>query len=61
MGIGPSKNFIQAATERMKKKGTIGSYGKASPGKIARDKAKGGLMAKKATFAQNMANIARNK
>lgn len=59
--IGPSKNFIQSATDRMKQKGTIGSFGKATPTKIAAGKAKGGLMKKKAVFAQNMKNIAQKR
>lgn len=60
-GIGPSKNWIQSATERMKRKGTIGAFGKATPGKIAHAKAAGGLQKKRAIFAQNMKNISRGK
>ena len=53
--------WIQAATERMKQKGTLGSFGKATESKIAAAKAKGGLMKKKAVFAQNVKRIARRK
>lgn len=51
--------WIQKATEKMKEKGTLGSFGKATPKKIAAAKKEGGKMAKKAVFAQNMAKIAR--
>lgn len=51
-------NFIQAATDKMKKKGTLGSFGKATPSKIAHAKAEGGKMEKKAVFAENMKKIA---
>lgn len=50
----PSKFWIQTATARMKKKGTLGSFGKATASKIAKGKAEGGLMKKKAIFAQNV-------
>lgn len=53
--------FIQKAVERMEEKGTVGSFGPATPGKIARAKAKGGKAAKKAIFAENMKRIARRK
>ena len=53
-----SGKWIQAATERMKEKGTVGSFGKATPKKIARMKRKGGLSEKKAVFADNMRKIA---
>ena len=53
--------FIQKATERMAEKGTLGSFGKATPGKIARAKAHGGKEAKKAIFAENMKKIARRR
>lgn len=51
-------NFIQKAVAKMKAKGTIGSFGKATPKKIAAGKKAGGKMAKKAVFAQNMKAIA---
>lgn len=53
------KKFIQKATDRMAEKGTIGSFGKATPSKIERAKEHGGVEAKKAVFADNMRKIAR--
>lgn len=50
--------WIQKATAKMKKKGTLGSFGKATPKKIAAAKKKGGKAEKKAIFAQNMKKIA---
>ena len=50
--------WIQKATARMKKKGTLGSFGKATAKHIASAKKKGGKMKKKAIFAQNMKRIA---
>ena len=50
--------WIQKATAKMKKKGTLGSFGKATSKKIASAKKKGGLAKKKAIFAQNMKKIA---
>lgn len=57
MSIGPSNHWIQSAVSKMKKKGTVGSFGKATPSKIAHAKEEGGLMKKKAIFAQNMKKI----
>jgi hypothetical protein len=50
--------WIQSATARMKKKGTLGSFGKATSSKIAKAKKRGGKAKKKAVFAQNMKRIA---
>jgi len=50
--------WIQKATERMKEKGTVGKFGKATPKKIATMKRKGGKAEKEAVFAQNMKKIA---
>ena len=50
--------WIQKATAKMKKKGTLGSFGKATPKKIAAAKKKGGKAEKKAIFAANMKKIA---
>lgn len=50
--------WIQAAREKMERKGTVGSFGKATASKIAAGKKAGGLRAKKAVFAQNMKAIA---
>lgn len=51
-------NFIQKATAKMKKKGTLGKFGKATAKKIAKAKKKGGVMEKRAVFAENMKKIA---
>lgn len=51
-------NWIQSATDKMEKKGTLGSFGKATPSKIAAAKKEGGKMEKKAIFASNMKKIA---
>jgi hypothetical protein len=50
--------WIQKARARMKKKGTVGAFGKATSKKIASGKKKGGLQKKRAVFAQNMKRIA---
>jgi hypothetical protein len=54
-------NWIQGATAKMKKKGTLGSFGKATPSKIKAAKAKGGKMEKKAVFAESMKKIAQKR
>lgn len=56
-----NRRFIQKAVARMKEKGSVGSFGAATPKKIARAKAQGGLAAKKAVFAENMKRIARRR
>ena len=53
------KRWIQKATSRMKRKGTLGAFGKATPKKIARAKKQGGLAKKRAVFAENMRKIAK--
>ena len=53
--------WIQKAVAKMKKKGTLGSFGKATSKKITAAKKKGGKVAKKAIFAQNMRRIAKRK
>jgi hypothetical protein len=53
--------WIQAATRRMKAKGTLGKFGKATPKKIAVAKKAGGVRKKEAVFAQNMKRIARKR
>ena len=52
------EHWIQDATDRMKKKGTVGKFGKATPKKIAAAKKKGGVAKKEAVFAQNMKKAA---
>jgi hypothetical protein len=56
-----AKHWIQKATARMKRKGTLGSFGKATPKKIAAAKRKGGKAKKKAIFAQNVKKAARKR
>lgn len=51
--------WMEHAAAKMRAKGTLGSFGKATPKKIAAGKAKGGAMAKKAVFAQNAAKASR--
>ena len=53
------KNWIGKATAKMKAKGTLGSFGKATPKKLAAAKKKGGKAEKKAVFAANMRAIAK--
>ena len=53
--------WMEHAAERMKEKGTVGSYGKASSGKIKKDMAKGGAVGKKAAFAKVAAKVARKR
>ena len=55
------KRWIQKAVSRMKRKGTLGSFGKATKKKIAAAKKKGGVRARKAVFAQNVARAARRR
>jgi hypothetical protein len=50
--------WIQKATEKMKEKGTIGSFGKATQKKISAAKKEGGVEERRAVFAQNMKKIA---
>jgi len=53
--------WIQAAREKMKKKGTVGSYGHHSEKQMDRDIHKGGKLGKKAQFAKNMRKIGKKK
>lgn len=53
-----AEKFIQKATARMKAKGTLGKFGKATEKKIAAGKRAGGVRKKEAVFAQNMKKIA---
>lgn len=50
--------FIQKAVAKMKRKGTVGAFGKATEKKILAAKKKGGVEEKRAVFAQNMKKIA---
>jgi len=56
-----NKKWIQRATERMERKGTVGKFGKATKKKIAKAKEKGGVAKKRAVFAENMKNIAKKR
>lgn len=53
--------WIQAASKRMAKKGTKGSYGHHTEKQMQRDKAKGGAIGKKANFALNMRKLANRR
>ena len=53
--------WIQAASKRMAKKGTKGSYGHHTEKQMQRDKSKGGAIGKKANFALNMRKIANKR
>ena len=54
-------NFIGKARASMEKRGTVGSFGKATPKKIAAGLKAGGAVAKKAAFAKAMKTVARNR
>lgn len=56
-----AKHWIQSATKRMKAKGTLGKFGKATSKKIAAGKRAGGVKKKEAIFAQNMKKVARKR
>ena len=56
-----TKKWIQKAVKKMEKKGTSGTFGKATDKKIASAKKKGGVEKKRAIFAQNMKKIAKKK
>jgi len=53
--------WIQKATAKMQKKGTLGKFGKATSKKIAAGKKKGGIAKKRAVFAQNMKKISQKR
>jgi hypothetical protein len=55
------RKWLQAARESMERRGTVGSFGKATRYKIARAKAKGGKQRKKAIFAQTMKRLAKRR
>lgn len=56
-----AKKWIQKATAKMKAKGTLGAFGKATKKKISSAKKKGGLQKKRAIFAENMKKISQRK
>lgn len=53
--------WMEHAAEKMKAKGTLGSFGKATSKKIAAGKKAGGVRAKKAIFAQNAKRSAQKR
>jgi hypothetical protein len=53
--------WMEKAAARMKRKGTVGSFGKATKKKVAAAKKKGGKAAKKANFAKVAAKVARKR
>lgn len=56
-----AEQWIQKATYKMKEKGTVGKFGKATARKISKDKKEGGVEEKRAVFAENMKKIAGDK
>jgi len=53
-----AEKFLARARESMERRGTTGSFGKATPAKIRKGLAAGGAQAKKAGFAKAMKTIA---
>jgi hypothetical protein len=51
--------WIQDATAKMKQKGTVGKFGKATEKKIAAGKREGGVRKKEAIFAENMKHMSK--
>jgi hypothetical protein len=56
-----TEKWIQKATAKMEKKGTVGKFGKATEKKISSGKKAGGVEKKEAVFAQNMKKISKGK
>jgi len=56
-----AEKWIQGAVQKMKKNGTLGKFGKATPKKIAAAKKDGGVEEKRAVFAENMKKISRKR
>jgi hypothetical protein len=54
-------HWMEDAAASMKKRGTLGSFGKATPKKIAAGKKKGGKAEKKAIFAKTAKKVAEKK
>ena len=54
-------DFINKARASMEKRGTVGSFGKATDSKIKAGLKAGGKMAKKAEFAKAMKTVARER
>ena len=58
---GSDPDWIEKATSKMKSKGTLGSFGKATGPKIAKAEKQGGAMAKKANFAKAVTKFSGKK
>lgn len=56
-----AKKWIQKAVKRMKRKGTLGKFGKATSKKIKAGLKRGGKSAKRAAFAKAMKKISRRR
>jgi len=54
-------HWMEHAREKMKAKGSLGSFGKATSKKIARAKREGGAEKKKAIFAANAKKAAKTR
>lgn len=53
--------WMEHAAAKMKEKGTLGSFGKATGKKIAKGLKEGGKEAKKANFAKTASKIAKSR
>lgn len=53
--------WMEHAAERMEEKGTVGSFGKATPRKIAAARKEGGRIAKKANFAAQAKKVSHKR
>jgi hypothetical protein len=58
---GSDPHWMEKAAEKMKKKGTKGSFGKATKKNIAKGRAAGGKMAQKANFANVAKKVNKKK
>jgi len=56
-----AKHWMQAVKARMERKGTTGSFGKATPAKIARGIKAGGKEEKRAVLARTFKRAAQRK
>jgi len=61
MATKKKKNFFQRANASMERRGTKGSFGKATPKKIKAGLNAGGARAKKAAFAKAAKTVARRR
>lgn len=56
-----AKNWIAKVRAGMERKGTKGAFGKATAGKIAAGKKKGGVAAKRAVLAETFKRMAKRR